>query len=48
MSLPFWTLDHTFALQVIDRVPVAERRRLSLLICVTAVWRKYSIAYLIY
>ena len=28
MSSPFWTSDHTYALQAIDRIPVAEQRRL--------------------
>ena len=28
ISSPFWTSDHTYALQAIDRIPVAEQRRL--------------------
>ena len=28
MSSPFWASDHTYALQAIDRIPVAEQRRL--------------------
>lgn len=28
MSSPFWTSDHTYALRAIDRIPVAEQRRL--------------------